>query len=363
MRKCPIMLNSDLPSIRSGIMPYGDNDDLNRAYGHFHSLANAGGRSMAFCSSYDFAGDGTVSGYWVPRNWRWAPVAEPIEATFVFDKLDEGEPHFRAVIDRIIELGLPIFGHVGLSRLVGSKWKSYEAFRRYHALTRRIDPASGPVEEQVSAFFDLMDETYAEHHEAALLKPDHGWESRGIFMVTRQPRGLELRHWWGQRIDDPGFVRHILGQLARLPYVIQTLVHTYEGIPEIGLAGLRHDARFVFAIKDHGRVSFIQTYVKTVDHGMIYVHPDSYPAGAWAVVDPVAHRIGELFPYGVFSVDVMRDISGRWFLTELNDQVGFNINWHQQGDFEGVDQLMKAYLEEMHEMMDNPAQPRYRSPL
>jgi hypothetical protein len=59
----------------------------------------------------------------------------------------------------------------------------------------------------------------------------------------------------------------------------------------------------------------------------------------------------------------LRDISGDWYVTELNDQVGFNTSiFSRERDVRGVSELMQTYLHEIDMMRARiDSNPRYRT--
>jgi hypothetical protein len=353
------MLNSEIPGIGSGKTPFYSRS-LSDSYVHFFHLAHRGGGQMLFASAEDFLPDGTIRGHWVPRGRDWVPVTEAAALDLIFDKLGGNDPLFTSVIERAIELQIPVFGHYGLNRFVGDKWACYQAFSEHLALTRLMDGDRQSIEEQIDAFFELMDRHYAQHDEVAVLKPRWGWESRGLFLLARRPGGVTAHLLSGDQLTQPAHLEQLLDSVARHPYVIQAWVNTTRGIPEIGLQAERHDARFVFVISEPGTASFLQAYVKTPQE-MLYFPIERFPAQAIALLEAVAERVAQSFPYGIFCIDLMRDVSGRWFVTELNDQVGFNIDFDSERDVHGVTELMERYLHEIHTMRANRRLPRYRS--
>lgn len=354
-----IMLNSEIPSVNSGKTPFY-NKRLSDSYIHFYQLANTGRERMYFASAEDFLSEGAVRGHWVPKDGTWVPVQEKVELDLLFDKLGGDNPLFRRTIAQVMALKIPIFGHYGLNQFTGDKWNCYEVFSQEHALTRLIDPNRDTIEQQLDGFFDLMDEVYAQHDNVAVIKPRWGWESRGLYLLQRQGKNLSVHSLSGHTITDPRHLMHILDELVAVPYIIQAYVNVAEGIPELNLKTDRHDARFVFSITEPGTAQYVQAYVKT-PHGMFYYPLEAFPPAAFNLLETVADKIAQMFPYGIFSVDIMRDVSGRWFLTELNDQIGFNIDFDSPRDVRGVTDLMRRYLAELYTMRAYRLQPRYQS--
>jgi hypothetical protein len=353
------MLNSEIPGIDSGNTPFYSRS-LSKSYIHFFNLANRRGHEMLFASAEDFLPDGTIRGQWVPDGEEWVPVAEPARLDMVFDKLGGIDPLFNGVIERAIDLQIPVFGHYGLNRFVGDKWACYEAFSDHMALTRLMDSRRDTIEEQIDTFFEMMDAVYAQHDEVAVIKPRWGWESRGLYLLARRPEGVTVHTLSGDHVRHPDHIEHVLDSVEANPYVIQAWVNTTQGIPEIGLQTERHDARFVFVITEPGTATFLQAYVKT-PQGMLYYPVESFPRPAFELFEAVAEIVAQRFPYGIFCVDIMRDISGGWFVTELNDQVGFNIDFNSERDVQGVTELMERYLHEIRTMRHNRHLPKYRS--
>lgn len=356
-----VMLNSEISGIHTGKSPFY-NQRLSDSYKHFFHLANQGRERLFFASAEDFQPDGSVRGHWVPTERGWQPVAEPLKVGFIFDKLGGDDPLFRSVIQRAMQLRIPIFGHYGLNQFTGDKWACYEIFPQEHALTRMVEPNRETVEHQLDAFFELMDEVYAQHDNVAVIKPRWGWESRGLYLLKREGKEVRVFTLAGQVVSDHRHLLHILDELVKTPYIIQAYVNVSQGIPELGLQTARHDARFIFSIVEPGTAAYFQAYVKT-PNGMLYYPLEAFPPKALVLLEKVADKIAHMFPYGIFSVDIMRDVSGGWYLTELNDQVGFNIDFDSPRDVRGVTDLMQRYLTEMRTMRANLHLPQYQSAL
>ena len=139
--------------------------------------------------------------------------------------------------------------------------------------------------------------------------------------------------------------------MTQVPYLIQAWVNTGGGIPGVGYEGERHDVRFVFRIHPPGAAEFVMLYVKTL-HGMEYVPLDAFEySDPFRIVNPIADWLAAHFPYGMFSVDVMRDAGGAWFLTELNDQVGLSIDFENQVEIHEMTRFMQLYIEDMKKVL------------
>lgn len=341
-----VMFNSELPSVFAGKAPFAD-AALSKSYVHFYNLANNNGNKMYFASAEDYE-NGNITGHWIPHNETWLPITEQAPVSFIFNKLDCFDKDHARVLASLQEKKIPIYGDLDMSEFVSDKWKCYEKFHDSFSLTKQIEKDEETIEQQIHDFFDQMDSFYHEHNNAVILKPVSGWQARGIHLITREADGnLQLRYLFGQPINDPELVKHILKLFAHVPYIIQAYVDTKSGIPEIGLGDVAfHDVRFVFYIKEPGMAQFVQLYLKTPE-GMIYYPIDQFPQEAFRVMEPVASQMAQMFPYGVFSVDVMRDKGGSWYLTELNDQIGFNINWERTSDIKNVTHLMQTFLDDM----------------
>ncbi|WP_372371404.1 hypothetical protein [Candidatus Uabimicrobium sp. HlEnr_7] len=338
-----VMFNSELTSVHNDSTPFTDSS-LARSYMHFYGLANEKD-NMFFASAEDY-NEGKICGYWMPQGEKWIPVVEEVAVNFVFNKLDCFDDTHARVLNDLRERGVLIYGDCRLGEFVADKWKCYEEFADYFSLTERIHKKES-AQEQIQKFFERMDSFYAEHNNAVILKPISGWQARGIHLVTRENGKLQLRHLFGQLIEEENLIAHIFELFTEVPYIIQAYVDTKGGIPEIGLGEVAfHDVRFVFYIKESGVAQFVQLYLKT-PQGMVYYPVEQFPQEVFSVVEPVATKIATMFSFGVFSVDVMRDRGGNWYLTELNDQIGFNINWQKTSDVQNVTHLMMTFLEDM----------------
>ena len=250
------------------------------------------------------------------------------------------------MIDHFESAGIPIFGSRDLARLCCDKWRIYMQFARFSPLTALLPQDRSLMVDHMFRFFDKMDRTYTRHDNRVVVKPLHGFQSRGIHRISRGPAGLEMHMLFGGQIGGDDIDRH-LEFMSTTPYLIQAWVNTGAGIPGVGLEGDAHDVRFIFRIRERGEAEFIMLYVKTLD-GMKYIPLAHFArSNPFEVVNPIADWMAAHFPYGIFSVDVMRDESGRWFLTELNDQVGLTLDFDQPQEVAEMERFMRIYLHEM----------------
>lgn len=354
-----VMFNSELPSIYSNKKPF-ESRNLSNSYKHFFNLGNNSEFKVFFASANDFIPNCAIKGFWVPESNGWKPVERYTTFNFVFDKLGGIDPLFNSVIERLVSLNMPIYGHYGLNRFVGDKWECYKSFPEDHSLTRLIEPSKN-IEEQIDSFFDLMDQYYISHDDIAVIKPRWGWESRGLYLLKRLPnKRVQLLTLSGNIVYDSNHIQYAIHEFSQTPYIIQSYVDTSNGIPELELKSERHDARFIFSIKSKGVVEFVQCYVKTPS-AMLYYPFSSFPKSIINLLENITNEISNKFPYGIFSVDLMRDVSGKWYITEFNDQIGFNIDFSNSRDIEGVTYLMEYYLSEMKKMSNNLSEIKYKS--
>jgi hypothetical protein len=143
-------------------------------------------------------------------------------------------------------------------------------------------------------------------------------------------------------LSEEETLRRLDGMLFE-PFIIQAWADTAPGIPRMGLEGQFHDVRIIFLIREPGVAQFVQLYVKTLE-GLRFVPIEEFGPAPFAIVDPIADWIAHQFPFGVFCVDVMRDASGTWFLTEINDQIGLTANFEHAQEVEGLHHLMRAVI-------------------
>jgi hypothetical protein len=349
MKNLNCMLNNDLPSIFSGREPFTAGHHR-MSYLMFHSLCAKNDFPLCFASPYDYDWEnGKIRGWWASGDDGFSPWEEPFHPAFIFDKASGADPQCDAVMQNCESRGIPIYGSPGLARLCSDKWRCYLQFTKFSPLTALLTDDRKELIDQIYAFFEEMDRTYAGHDNKALAKPLHGFQSRGIHLISRHPHGLEMHMLFGGQIHGVDINKN-LDTIASTPYLIQAWVNTGEGIPGVGLKGQFHDVRFVFRIRKKGLAEFIMLYIKTLQ-GMLYVPLEQLRlSDPFEIVNPLADAIAEQFPFGVFSVDVMRDISGRWFLTELNDQVGLTLDFNRPEEVREMTRFMNIYIEEFKKL-------------
>jgi len=340
------MIHNSLRSIDWGPYPF-DSDKLHRSYQLFSQLCRERQFPLRFASSYDFLPEsGQLRGYWEAENDGWRRVHDPFIPSLVFDKAFGADAFSTGVIEFYDAEGLPMFDPTALAQLCNNKWRCYLQFAKYAPLTRLIQQDSASLVDQLFGFFEEMDRTYTEHDNKAIVKPLNGCQSRGIYVVARGAQGLELHYpFVAGQIHGDEIQGKLQGMLLE-PYLIQAWVNTSEGLPHMGFEHSFADVRFVFIISEPGKAKFVQLYVKTLD-GMVYVPVEAFEKDPFEIVNPIADWIADHYTHGLFCVDVMRDNSGSWFLTEINDQVGLTANWHRPEEVDGLIQLQTTVIEQL----------------
>lgn len=351
-RLFPVMLNNDIPSVHEGVEALSPGSNRN-SYLMFHELAHDMHFPLHFASPYDYNWQtNEIEGYYEPDGGTLVPIIRSFNPSFIFDKASGADPHCTAVIDQFESAGVPIFGPRDLARLCCDKWRIFMQFARFSPLTALLPQDRSLIVERMYRFFEEMDRTYSHHDNRVVVKPLHGFQSRGIHRISRGPVGLEMHMLFGGQISGTDIERN-LDFMATTPYLIQAWVNTGAGIPGVGLEGESHDVRFIFRIRERGQAEFIMLYVKTLD-GMKYIPLAEFAqSNPFEVVNPIADWMAAHFPYGIFSVDVMRDESGRWFLTELNDQVGLTLDFSSPQEVAEMERFMRIYLFEMARYAEN----------
>lgn len=345
-----IMINNDLPSIRQTRFPFPPGSHRS-SYEIFYQICQDLEFPLVFCSPYDYEWeDGVFSGGFEWDTQGFYPVYRKIKPGFIFDKAFGADPHCTAVIHNCAMQKIPIFGPIELAHLCNDKWLCYQQFQSFSPLTWLLAQDRQMIIDQIYAFFDQMDQVYAEHDNKAIVKPLQGFQSRGIHVIERKPDGLRMYMLFGTQIHGDDIERN-LKTMTSVPYLIQSWVNTGGGIPGVGFKNEYHDVRFVFEIREPGVAQFIMLYVKTL-HGMKYIPLDYFQySNPFKIVDPIADKISSLYDHGVFSVDVMRDIGGSWFLTELNDQVGLTMNVEDEVERNATIHFMRIYVSAMKRYM------------
>jgi hypothetical protein len=347
MAAIPAMINDSLRPMTAEEFPWAD-EKLHLSYGTFYEICREVGFPLRFTSPYDFDWETRqFHGWWERVGEGWEPVREPFRPGFIFDKAFGADEHSSRVIEYFHSEGVPIFDPLEMARFCNDKWRIYQQFEEFSPLSRLLEADEETLAEQIYDFFAEMDRRYVQHDDRAVLKPLHGYQSRGVYVVARGPHGLELHFPFvaGQIHGEDVIQAHLQGILAQ-PYMIQAWVNTLAGLPRIGLEGLHPDVRFIFAISEPGVARFVQLFVKTIA-GMVHLPPEEFEDPPFHLVTPIAEWMAEQFPYGIFSIDVMRDASGAWFLTELNDQVGLTADFDDPQDVQGMIELQRAFVAEM----------------
>ena len=159
-----------------------------------------------------------------------------------------------------------------------------------------------------------------------VVKPLTGFGGEGVHIIPRQ-EALQL---------EPEF-----------PLLVQQFIDTSGGIP--GIVDGIHDFRIIVM---NGRV--LSTTVRTPASGKLLsnvsqggtmqtVLPADRPADALAFVEKIDPSL-EKFGSRMYTIDLGRDISGQWYLIELNDQPGLQTR-EEAGGGEHADRYYGEFAE------------------
>lgn len=269
-----------------GTDAYPLNEEYYRtAYRELAGLIRERGRRLVIVRSMDsYMGNGRFSRYWTIDLEKDAfyPVEEPINPDLIYNK-----GKFKA------DGPLPIINNPEMDWICLDKRSTYDRFPELCPLTKEVS-SSQQADEVLKQFSTAM----------AVAKPIDGEEGRGVI--------IDKKELLAERIPS-------------YPYLVQEFIDTSGGIP--GISDGMHDLRMTMV---DGVVSncFIRVPAKgklvsnLAQGGSKHEVPiDKLPKEAVAL----AQKVEEMFrSYGrcIYSVDMGRDVSGRWYIIELNSQPG-----------------------------------------
>ena len=175
--------------------------------------------------------------------------------------------------------------------------------------------------ETVAMFPDLSPKTLEVKDRAGLEAALEDWPSP--MAVAKPVDGAEAK---GVVIGPP---EEVLRAEHAYPLIVQQYVDTSGGIPGIidGVGDLR-------TILVDGEIAL--TYARKAKEGSlisnvskggkeIEVLPEQRPADAMEIVRAVDERFKPMSKHRVFCVDLGRDVSGRWYIIELNSKPGLSV--------------------------------------
>lgn len=233
-----------------------------------------------------FLGGNRFKGYWEYENGEFVRHEEEIELNLIYDKGSfVGDARSRLLND------------AEMNRICVDKRATIEMFP------------------------DLSPKTLEVKDRAELEEALKHWPSPMV--VTKPVDGAEAK---GVVIGAPA---EVLKTGHEFPLLVQEYVDTSGGIPGIidGVGDLR-------TILVDGEIAL--TYARKAKEGSlisnvskggkeIEVLPEQRPADAMDIVMKVDERFKPMSIHRVFCVDLGRDVSGRWYIIELNSKPGLSV--------------------------------------
>lgn len=242
-------------------------------------LADRGAEFRIVRTQESFLGGNRFSHSWVFDGTTFRERNEPVELDLIYDK-----GHFKG------DAGSTLLNDVAIDVLCTDK-----------RVTAKMFPEISPKTFEVASRKELEAMLAGWTGEKVVAKPIDGHEGKGVVI---------------------GSPAEVLAAEHSFPLLVQEFIDISGGIP--GFCDKPHDYRTVIYNGVVG-VTYIRTappgsFIANVSRGgsEIQVPADKRPAEAKAVVEQIDRRMAERFPKRVYSIDLGRDKSGRWYLIELN---------------------------------------------
>lgn len=261
-----------------------DEDYYRTAYAELSRLLEKRDVRLVFVRSMQtYEGNGIFSKYWFLDGDIFRMVEEAITPDLIYNK---GNFHSE-------EKSLPLLNDPELDRVCLDKNETYKLFR--DACPRTEVASSAEEARSLSDAFPAR---------MIVAKPVDGEEGKGVLIGPKED---------------------ILPQIPSYPYLLQEFVDTSGGIP--GIINGMHDLRMTIIdgeiCNSFLRIPAEGKFVSNLAQGgsKQEIHPAQLPKEATelaALVDAEFTR----FPHRIYSVDCGRDVSGKWYIIELNSQPG-----------------------------------------
>ncbi len=268
--------------------PLGDDYPLNiqmyvDAYRELSDKVKANGGRLCIVRSMDtFLGGNTFSKYWEYEDGKIVERNETLTADVIYNKA-HFEPDDASVL----------VNSVAFDDVCTDKMKSYDMFAELFPQTALLNSA-----DDIDAAIASM------RTETVVSKPVDGEGGSGVIVKPKN---------------------EIKAVIPSFPYLLQEFIDMNAGIP--GFIDGLHDFRMI-CINEDIKLCYIRTppsgeFTANVSRGgkEIEIPLDQIPAEALALHTAIDEK---LKPFGrrIYSIDLGRDASGRWFIIELNSKPG-----------------------------------------
>ncbi len=247
-------------------------------------IQEMGGQLMVVRGAETYLGDNKFSHAWVFDGTWFMRKEGPVHADFVWNKGRKLQtPEMRQVNNPKME------------EICLDKWKTYELFSHLMAKTIHV--------ENKGKLADALKELRTER---VTLKPLSGFGGFNVLIGSRE---------------------EVSAKNTMYPCIVQEFVDTSGGIPDI--VDEMHDFRIISL---NGAVGLC--YIRTPPPGMftanvsqggkeIEVPPEKIPPEPLQALAEVDRVFSKYLPR-IYTVDMGRDKSGKWFVFEINGKPGFS---------------------------------------
>lgn len=256
-----------------------------------------------------YIGNSVFNGAWLFNDGEFSQVFDQIKIDLVFDWVGNlkfpplNEPGLRTVNTRKFK------------EMSCDKWKMYERLKEFMPKTVRVG--------DIKNLDKILPEIATNW---VVIKPVNGLKGKGIFVGPKSDvKNFEF---------DPKFTT----------YIAQEFVDTSGGIP--GLTEGFHDLRVVVTNKKpvwcHVRVPPEGTYKANVGQGgsLTEIEFEAIPEKIKQIIKKIAPQFYKEFDNPLYSLDFGVDKSGRPYIFEINDQMGF-----PQWGMKNMDLFLNALVE------------------
>jgi hypothetical protein len=256
-------------------------DEYKKSYHEFASLLlSKGGRLAIVRGQETYLGNNTFSHCWLFDGTTFTYKEGTITADLIYDK-----GHFKG------DASAKLSNDPAFDQMCTDKSKTYELFRDDCPLTFVVRNEL----ETKKAMADMRTEL-------VVLKPLDGEEGHGVFVLPKDAAARKV----------PSY-----------PYIVQEFIDTSGGID--GIVDGRHDFRIV-SIGGEPVLAFVRTppgdsFLANVSQGgkTVEVPIDAVPEEALKLFKRVDDAV-ERFARRIYSLDMGRDKSGKWYIIELNSK-------------------------------------------
>lgn len=246
-------------------------------------------RGARFCIVRDirtFLGGNRFRGYWNYNGSTFVRHDEDIELDLIYDK-----GYFAGDTDS------KLLNNAELNRICVDKRATVEMFPHFSPYT--VEASDQRALERILSNWQAST--------LAVVKPIDGAEAKGVVIGT--PLEILTKH-------------------HEFPVIAQQFIDTSSGIPGIidGVGDLRTIIIDGEVALTYARKAKSGSLISNVSQGgtEIEVLPEHRPKDALEIVFKVDAALKPLSKHRVFCVDLGRDVSGRWYIIELNSKPGLS---------------------------------------